>query len=491
MQHPSSKPKPRQRLSMVMRKMSTKKMGAGGALARSLVKENTQSTLTDQQNLQNFDNIKEVPATPKRSRPLLRSNTQTMQMYDFQRSDTIPLRVPGLFPANLNFTQKTFCLLGNSNQEDAGRDCNCYMEELLGTPQSLPSPPNSKEKVNTTPTKNAIPLLPEKLSQLHSNFKARTNSLNFYLKSKKSFNALMKNQAPKSPPLFSNQTFSHSFKSSKKVNSKDGTLSPNLGEQAPWDHQDSTRIIAPQTKLTEIEKMSLCSKTPTSSSLKTFEHQQVIPPKDHPKIPEGFDVVPITVVGSTDKAPTTPEFSLNSTECPKLQIVLDSSPLFRNEAAQFEFWSPNTESTSSNNGTPSYASYSSHATTPSTSTSKTPETPTTFLGSPIPGTQCNPESKFSWATGSPGIINRRTLPSGSEIRLNNNLQIALQRSPSLTSPVSQRVSWNQKPGTRGPGADMLAALELLAELCQNSQSCLEDKESSFEYQSKKSSQEYE
>ncbi|POW23359.1 hypothetical protein PSHT_00222 [Puccinia striiformis] len=118
-----------------------------------------------------------------------------------------------------------------------------------------------------------------------------------------------------------------------------------------------------------------------------------------------------------------------------------------------------------------------HALTPCTFAA--PETPTTCVNSCSAHQQATPHGKFALSTGSPGIFNLLT-PYSHPPRTPIRRQYSLLSPHNLPSPLPPRDASSLNPASRGPGADMLATLEFLSDLCQKSPEYLEEHDSLLE-----------
>ncbi|KAI8449305.1 hypothetical protein BY996DRAFT_116033 [Phakopsora pachyrhizi] len=93
------------------------------------------------------------PAHRQTPAPILHSNAKTMRNYDRQRSSKTPLRVPGAFPANKNFSQQLYCYFEEGDEEET--DFNDFLTYILSNSPEYSENENSpSRKVRLFGTKN-------------------------------------------------------------------------------------------------------------------------------------------------------------------------------------------------------------------------------------------------------------------------------------------------------------------------------------------------
>lgn len=79
--------------------------------------------------------------------PLLFSNSETMRRYDNQRCNKVPFRSPAVFPANLNFSQRTIHVFGSSEEETEDEYSNENRGKVV---RGLSESPARQKKLNLT-----------------------------------------------------------------------------------------------------------------------------------------------------------------------------------------------------------------------------------------------------------------------------------------------------------------------------------------------------
>ncbi|KAH9466250.1 hypothetical protein Pst134EB_001308 [Puccinia striiformis f. sp. tritici] len=458
---------PRRKISSAISKLSLHKMKA--FVSPSAATNTSDAHDTDDSAIASDSSLSVSPPPC----PILNANSQTMKNYASQRSNKTPFREPALFPTSLNFSQQTICLF-ESGEDDEEENLNFYLNDLLlGPTESTKNDDrHPKDKTSETTTK-----------QRSFHFPAFHGS---HIKSKKF--------TLKAFPMSKSMSFQNSGREVIK-RSQSSFFGGGKTHALAADTQPAFNPFVETKVITKEEDYSQVISSPVLSHTKSPERNRVLslPAKlDTTFIKEMMHkerlAAQLAVIPEQSPAPS-PRFSSDSQTallgpvpvenkaiCPRIDMILTSSPFFNNNHPTLSPI-PNQEP-----GTPrSYSQNTNgclfHALTPCTFAA--PETPTTCVNSCSAHQQATPHGKFALSTGSPGIFNLLT-PYSHPPRTPIRRQYSLLSPHNLPSPLPPRDASSLNPASRGPGADMLATLEFLSDLCQKSPEYLEEHDSLLE-----------
>ncbi|KAA1124382.1 hypothetical protein PGTUg99_029718 [Puccinia graminis f. sp. tritici] len=455
---------PRRRLSSAISKLSLNKMKA--FVSSSTIAPNLSSPGTDQSENASDSSLSVSPPPC----PILHANSQTMKNYASQRSNKTPFREPALFPTSLNFSQQTIYLF-ESNEGEDDENLNFYLNDLLLGP-SEPATSDQGHKDQT----------PEKTTKQRSfhlsgrHIKSKKFSLNaFPLTKSVSFQNHGKGLIKRSE-----STLFRAAKPSALTASSQTASHPVAEPEVLPKKEDLPRKISdPITDYSKFSERTRLLSLPTK--LDTAQIKQTMPKEKLPTpleaIPEQSNVSSPTFSTDSHTALLTPQRFENEAICPRIDMILTSSPFFNNNNSTL---SP---ALNQEPGTPILHSRNTNGCLFQTLTPYTfaaPETPTTCVNSiSAHQHQATPHGKFAMSTGSPGIFNLPT-PCSQPLRTPVRRQYSLLSPHYLPSPLPPRDSSSHGQASRGPGADMLATLEFLSDLCQKSPEYLEEQDSLHE-----------
>ncbi|KNZ45244.1 hypothetical protein VP01_833g4 [Puccinia sorghi] len=493
---PSDHVPSRRRISSAISKLSLHKMKALVSPSTALADSGSSDT-----DLSEFASDSSLSVSPPPC-TILNPNSQTMKNYANQRSDKIPLRQPALFPASLNFSQQTISLF-ESNEEDTDdqENLNFYLNDLLRGPTQPEQ--NARNKDTKTPYTTASKQRSFPLPGFHK------NSSSSDTKPKKSCNLPNSNSMPfhHSTPTKKSVRRAESFffravkPSPSTATPKPPATTPEFEPREPDYSLEITSPVLEYSKFTVghllVERNRLLS-LPTR--LDSTAHVREIA-----QIGEKLSVQPLEAIPEQQSIASSPALSFDvnwshtalllmeplpqqAAICPRIDMVLTSSPFFNSHQSTLSESSssqdPGTPTTTETRGMGALL-FPLLATPYATMT--IPETPSTCVNSyysdhtaTLDATP-HGQDKFAMSTGSPGIFNPLAMAYTQQQQ--QSLNTPIRRHYELLSPhqlPSPLPPTSHHTVSRGPGAEMLATLEFLSDLCLKSPAAFEEHDSLLE-----------
>ncbi|WAQ81613.1 hypothetical protein PtA15_1A955 [Puccinia triticina] len=446
----------RRRISSAISKLSLNKMRA--FVSPSTVATHSDSPDSDQSEIASDSSLSVSDPPPC---PILNANSQTMKNYASQRSNKTPFREPALFPTSLNFSQQTIYLFESNDTED-DENLNYYLNDLLlGPTDPSKNDQRHKDKIQEKPAKQNIKKFSLKAFPLTKSMSFQNPGKGLIQRSESTFF-----RAAKPIPLASiTQPAPHPVAETEVRQKADDRPRKTLEPKSDYSQfSERARLRSLPTKLDTTQFKELVHREKLSTPLQVIPEQSIVSSP--------------TLSTDSQTALLAPEITDNQAICPRIDMILTSSPFFNNNPPTL---SPHP---TQEPGTPNSSSGDTRGFLFQTLTPYTyapPETPTTCVNSVSAShhLQATPHGKFAMSTGSPGIFSLPT-PCSQPLRTPVRRQYSLLSPHYIPSPLPPRDSASHSQASRGPGADMLATLEFLSDLCQKSPEYMEEHDSLLE-----------